>query len=87
VGAAVSSLLLKTGFKVRASTRSLQKAEPLKKRFDAEFGPGLFELIQIEDFSSPGAYDPVLQGVSGVVHVAGDISFSTNIDHIIKKYH
>jgi len=85
VGAAVSSELLRAGFKVRASTRSLQKAEPLKKRFDAEFGPGLFELIQIEDFSSPGAYDKVLQGVSGVVHVAGDISFSTNIDHIIKN--
>jgi len=32
-------------------------------------------LVEVENFSKPGAYDEALKDVSGVVHVAGDVSF------------
>jgi nucleoside-diphosphate-sugar epimerase len=85
IGAAVSSELLKAGYKVRAATRSIAKAEPLKKRFDAEFGEGAFEVVHVDDFARPGAYDEVLKGVSGVAHIAADISQSPDVDFVVKN--
>jgi len=85
IGAAVSQVLLKAGYKVKGATRTVAKVEPLKKRFDAEFGAGSFQVVQVEDFSKPGAYDEVLKGVSGVIHVAGDVSFSSDHNQVIKN--
>jgi len=85
VGAGVSYELLKAGYKVRAATRSIAKAEPLKKKFDAEFGEGAFEVVHVDDFARPGAYDEVLKGVSGVAHIAGDVSLSTDVDLVVKN--
>jgi len=84
IGAAVAQQLLKDGYIVRGATRSIPKAEPLKQKFDAEFGEGLFHLVQVENFATPGAYDAALQDVSGVVHVAGDLSFSTDFDQVVQ---
>jgi len=85
IGAAVAQQLLKDGYQVRGATRSLSKVEPLKRKFDAEFGEGRFHLVHVEDFAKPGAYDEALNGVSGVIHVAGDMSFSTDIDKVVKS--
>jgi len=85
IGAAVAQQLLKDGFLVKGATRSLEKAEPLKKRFDLEFGKDKFQLVKVEDFSQPGAYEEALKGVSGVVHVAGDVSFSPDHDKVVKQ--
>jgi len=84
IGAAVAHLLLKEGYIVRGATRSLQKVEPLKKKFDAEFGEGRFHLVVIEDFAKPGAYDEAVKDVSGVIHVAGDLSFSRDHDKVVE---
>jgi len=85
IGAAVAQELLKQGYKVRGATRSITKAEPLQRRFDTEFGKDRFQLVQVEDFSKPGAYDAALKDVSGVIHVAGDVSFSTDFDQVVKS--
>jgi len=84
IGAAVAQQLLKEGFKVRGATRSKAKAQPLQDRFDAEFGKDKFHFIEVEDFATPGAYDEALKGVSGVINVAGDVSFAADHDKVVK---
>jgi len=56
----------------------------LKRKFDAEFGEGRFHLVQVENFATPGAYDAALHDVSGVVHIAGDVSFNTDFDQVVQ---
>jgi len=85
LGSAVSSEFLKAGYKVRAATRTVAKAEALKKRFDDEFGEGAFQIVEVEDFARPGAYDEALKGVSGVAHIAGDVSLSLDVNLVIKN--
>lgn len=84
VGAGVSYELIKAGYKVRGAARTLAKVEPLKKRFDTEFGPGKFEIAHVPDYGVAGAYDEAVKGVAGVAHVAADVSFLPDPDVVIK---
>lgn len=62
IGAAVTQLLLKEGYKVRGATRSKAKVQPLQDKFDAEFGKGKFHFVEVADFAKAGAYEAALEG-------------------------
>ncbi|OJJ05814.1 hypothetical protein ASPVEDRAFT_895034 [Aspergillus versicolor CBS 583.65] len=62
--------LLQHGYKVRGTVRNTTKNQWIKDLFDRKYGAGCFELGQVEDMTSPGAFDHAVKGVWGVVHVA-----------------
>ena len=37
---------------------------------DQKYGPGKFELVEVPDMAAAGAFDSVVKGASGFVHVA-----------------
>lgn len=74
--------LLDLGYKVRGSVRSLDKIANLKARWDAKY-PGRFEAVEIVDLAKKGAFDNVLDGVSGFAHTAADVTFSTDFDSVV----
>ncbi|GAA5907433.1 uncharacterized protein JCM6883_001207 [Sporobolomyces salmoneus] len=75
--------LLPFGYKVRGTTRSASKLSNLKKKWDAKY-PGQFEIAEVPDITVDGAFDDAVKGVSGVAHVASNVSFSSNYDEVVK---
>ena len=43
----------------------------------------IFETILVPDATAPGAWDAAVKGVEGIVHVAGDMSFSPDPNRVI----
>jgi nucleoside-diphosphate-sugar epimerase len=63
----IVDVLLEEGYNVRGTLRS---AKPwLNKYFDEKYGPGRFETKTVEALNDEGAFDEVIKGVGGVVHV------------------
>ena len=57
----VDALLAKR-FKVRGSTRSASKLEPLREFWDSKYGLGRFQIAVVEDMAIEGAYEEALKG-------------------------
>lgn len=76
----IADQLLRAGYRVRGAVRSIERARWMKQFFDAKFGAGKFELIQVPDMAIAGAYDRAMKGVSGLAHVATPVmaSFDPN---------
>ncbi|KAH7084154.1 NAD dependent epimerase/dehydratase [Paraphoma chrysanthemicola] len=68
VGSNVADQCLAYGYKVRGADRNMTKDWWLQEHFDAKYGKGRFELIEIKDFEGP--YEDAVKGVSGVALVA-----------------
>ncbi|KII91604.1 hypothetical protein PLICRDRAFT_135934 [Plicaturopsis crispa FD-325 SS-3] len=83
IGSHVAYQLLQAGYTVRGTTRSADKATFLREKFTREFGEGRLEVVEIADVTVEGAIDQAIKGVSGVVHVASDVSMSPNIDDVV----
>lgn len=63
-------------YRVRAPVRSEEKAKGLVAYVEEHFGKGRLETPFVKDMAAKGAYDGVIdKDVSGVVHVAADVSF------------
>ncbi|PLB55792.1 NAD dependent epimerase/dehydratase [Aspergillus steynii IBT 23096] len=73
--------LLDQGFKVRGTVRTPKPW--LNEFFDARYGKGRFETAIVSDFSDSQSVNNALQGVSGVIHMASDLSFSTDPSTVI----
>ncbi|KAE8413124.1 NAD dependent epimerase/dehydratase [Aspergillus pseudocaelatus] len=73
--------LLEQGYKVRGTVRTPKPW--LNEFFDAKYGKGRFETTIVSDFSDVQSVDNALQGVSGVIHMASDLTFSSNPDAVI----
>lgn len=54
--------LLQHGYKVRGTVRNTTKNQWIKDLFDRKYGAGCFELVQVEDMTSPGAFDHAVKG-------------------------
>ncbi|KAF8201182.1 hypothetical protein K438DRAFT_1716897 [Mycena galopus ATCC 62051] len=78
IGSAVVDAAIARGYKVRGVTRSVLKAAQFAKHLEVKYGKGSFELVEVKDFSVPGAYDKAVNGVAGVLHLASDLSFITD---------
>ncbi|KAJ7232659.1 hypothetical protein B0H12DRAFT_1328044 [Mycena haematopus] len=83
IGSAVSDAALAHGFKVRGVTRSISKAVALTKSFEEKYGKGAFELVEVKDLTVPDAFDGVLEGVAGIIHVATDTTMSPAYDVVV----
>ncbi|KAJ5817358.1 NAD-dependent epimerase/dehydratase [Penicillium robsamsonii] len=81
IGSNVVHSLLELGFKVRGTVRS---AKPwLDNMFREKFGPDAYESVVLANFESVDTLVEVMDGVSGVAHVASDVSFSSNPEEVV----
>lgn len=83
IGAWAIHTLLSKGFSVRAVVRSEEKAKPLREHFaeheqdakvKASVVNGRLEFVYVPDFVKEGAFEEVIEGVEGVLHIASPIT-------------
>ncbi|KAG9945552.1 NAD(P)-binding protein, partial [Aureobasidium melanogenum] len=81
IGSHLADQLLLRGYKVRGVVR--KPAEWLSQTFDSRYGKGNFETWFVADLTDEEALSKAMQGVSGVAHVASDVSFSPDPNVVI----
>lgn len=64
----IVDLLLKAGYRVRATVRSEDKAAPLRTKY-AGYGDK-FEIALVPDMAVKGAYDEAVKDVDAIEHTA-----------------
>lgn len=62
VGSNVADQFLAYGYKVRGTTRDVNKAAWMKETFEKKYGSGVFELVSVPDMVADGAYDEAVKG-------------------------
>lgn len=67
IGSNIVDLLLELGYNVRGTIR--EKKPWLDTLFEKRHGQGRFESSVVASLDEVGAFDEVLKGVAGVVHV------------------
>ncbi|KAH8799087.1 hypothetical protein F5884DRAFT_687072 [Xylogone sp. PMI_703] len=83
IGSHVAIHLLKLGYKVRGTVRSEDKAAWIKEAIaERQLSPS-FEVAIVPDATVAGAWDEVINGVDGIAHVAGDMSFGVDPNRVI----
>ncbi|KAK5674433.1 hypothetical protein LTS10_012821 [Elasticomyces elasticus] len=81
VGSNIAYFLLSLGYIVRGTVRS--EKPWLVEMFEAKYGAGRFESCVVPVLDDKEALARVLDGVSGVVHVASDVTFSSDPAKVI----
>ncbi|KAJ5879023.1 hypothetical protein N7455_002488 [Penicillium solitum] len=86
IGSHVVDQLLSLGYLVRGSIR---EPKPwLNELFDKKYGKGKFETCIVSDLTSGAQWEGAVKGITGVVHVAADLSMNPDpnitIPHAIK---
>lgn len=84
IGSHIVDALLALKFRVRGTVR---ESKPwLNAFFDAKYGPGVFETVEVPSIQNPGDLDAAMEGgVRGVIHVAADVSMSSDPRAVIPK--
>ncbi|KAH9229437.1 hypothetical protein K456DRAFT_1844675 [Colletotrichum gloeosporioides 23] len=83
MGSHICDQLLGLGFRVRGISRNVKKSGWIETMFTKTYGPGKFELIEVSDFSTPGAFNAAVKGAHGVIHTAADTSLDLNPDNVV----
>jgi len=83
LGSAVSHVLLASGYQVRGTTRSVAKLATLVSHFDSKYGKDSFEAVELSSAQSSSDYEKVLDGISGILHIANETSFAANYDQVV----
>ncbi|KAF0321127.1 NAD-dependent epimerase/dehydratase terH [Colletotrichum sp. SAR11_59] len=83
MGSHICDQLLGLGFRVRGISRNVKKSGWIETMFTKTYGPGKFELIEVPNFSTPGAFNAAIKGAHGVVHTAADTSPDLNPDNVV----
>lgn len=83
IGSRVAEELIIAGFQVRGTSRSSAKAQWLVDHLEKKFGSGKIELVEVPDMVKDGAYDAAVVGVSGIIHLASVLTFSTNAEEVV----
>ncbi|GAA5967391.1 hypothetical protein JCM3765_000511 [Sporobolomyces pararoseus] len=83
VGSHVVEQFLAHGYRVRGTTRTVSKLDSLKQRWEEKY-PGKFEVAQVSDILAKGAFDEVTKGCDGVAHTASNVSFSPDVDEVVR---
>ncbi|KAL7937558.1 NAD dependent epimerase/dehydratase [Trichoderma chlorosporum] len=81
IGSNIIDSLLQLGFRVRGTVRS--KKPWLDDLFHSKYEPSLYESAIVPSLEDEKALDTVMEGVQGVVHVATDVSLSSNAAQVI----
>ncbi|KAF7175191.1 hypothetical protein CNMCM7691_006595 [Aspergillus felis] len=83
IGSHIADQFLKFGYKVRGTTRNLDKNAWISTLFNKKYGPGNFELVAVPDMAAQGAFVEAVKGVSAVVHTATIFSLDPNPHNVI----
>ncbi|KAL2821413.1 putative aldehyde reductase [Aspergillus cavernicola] len=83
IGSNIVDFLLSLGYIVRGTVRS--EKPWVNEVFESKYGAGKFEPFIVPNLDDKEAIDAVLKGVSGVVHVASDTSFSADASKVINS--
>ena len=83
IGSHVVEELIAAGYKVRATTRAVNKAKFLVDIIGKKFGRNHLEVLEVPDMVAEDAYDVAIQGVAGVVHLATVVTFSAVPEEVI----
>ncbi|PQE31223.1 aldehyde reductase ii protein [Rutstroemia sp. NJR-2017a WRK4] len=83
IGSHVADQLLLAGYRVRGTTREASKAAKLMDIWGKKYGKDLVELAIVPDMAAKGAFNEAMKGVSGVAHVASNMSFSPDPNQVI----
>ncbi|KAM6512025.1 hypothetical protein FALCPG4_017012 [Fusarium falciforme] len=78
VGSHVADQALRVGFRVRGTARSTETNAWVKEHFQSRYGVENFELFEVPDMVAKGAFENVVAGASGFIHVATDTTVSIN---------
>jgi nucleoside-diphosphate-sugar epimerase len=62
IGSHVADQLLQAGYRVRGTTRDLEKTKGLKQYWETKFGSSRLEVVVVEDMSHEGAFDDAVKG-------------------------
>ncbi|KAI1103609.1 NAD(P)-binding protein [Jackrogersella minutella] len=82
IGSHIADQILRHGYRVRGTVRSASKDQWVKEHFEESYGPGKLELVEVSDMVASGAFDEVVKGASGFVHVAGPV-FAGPDPHVV----
>ncbi|KAL2858583.1 hypothetical protein BJY01DRAFT_256720 [Aspergillus pseudoustus] len=72
-------VFLQRGYRVRGTVRSATSSAWMKRYFGSEF-----ELIEVPDINSHGAFDYALKGVDGIAHIAMNMAMDPHNQGIIE---
>ncbi|KAJ5766059.1 uncharacterized protein N7511_003675 [Penicillium nucicola] len=81
VGSNIIQCLLELNFKVRGAVRAPKPW--LDEMFREKFGEESYESVILTDFDDVDVISEVMKGVSGVAHVASDVSFDSDPEKVI----
>ncbi|KAK6606751.1 aldehyde reductase protein [Botrytis cinerea] len=85
VGSHVADQLLKAGYRVRGTARDVSKAKNLLNLWEEQYGKGRVEVVTVPKIGIEGAFDEAVKGVTGIAHVASNMSFSPNPNDVIPE--
>lgn len=83
IGSHIADQLIQAGYLVRGTTRDLAKSAWITEMFDKKYGKGKLEAVIVKDMADKGAFDEACLDVSGVVHVASDVTLSPDPHKVI----
>ncbi|KEF51065.1 uncharacterized protein A1O9_12881 [Exophiala aquamarina CBS 119918] len=79
----IVDILLAEGYKVRGTVRAVKPW--LTDHFNNKYGPGKFENVIVQSMEMESSFHEAVQGVSGVVHTASDLSVNPDPMLVIPK--
>jgi nucleoside-diphosphate-sugar epimerase len=66
IGSHIADQLLEAGYRVRGTTRNLEKVKGLKALWESKYGPNKVEFIVVQDMSTEGAFDEAVKGMGNI---------------------
>ncbi|KAH8432832.1 uncharacterized protein LDX57_010461 [Aspergillus melleus] len=72
----VINILLQLGYRVRGTVRT--EKPWLDKYFHERYGDGVYESVVVPALDDPVSLSEAMEGVSGIVHIAMDLSFGSD---------
>lgn len=82
IGSHIADQLLKAGYRVRGTTRDASKAKNLVDQWEQQYGINKVEVVIVPNMAADGAFDEAVKDVSGIAHVASNMSFSSNPNEV-----
>lgn len=79
VGYRVLVEALGRGYRVRAIVRRPEQGEQIKATRSVQPRLDNLEIVIVKDLLVPGAFDTVLNGVNGVIHVASPLAIEVSL--------
>ncbi|KAH8689555.1 putative cinnamoyl-CoA reductase [Talaromyces proteolyticus] len=83
IGSQIVNSFLALGYRVRGTVRTPKPW--LDSYFTEKYGDGKFESVVVPMLDAEDAFKGPMQGISGVVHVATEVSFNPDPQHVIPQ--